>query len=109
MKVKILEGASGRWIIVNAGQEELAWTGMRWAAHEQGIAKDTAQIANFDNYGEAELHALARGLSPVSYEIGADGKSITCRRCGMTSYYYADVENLYCGNCHIFHVPVLMA
>lgn len=28
--------------------------------------------------------------------------SITCPRCGMTSYHPGDVENLYCGNCHKF-------
>lgn len=37
------------------------------------------------------------------YIIGDDGKSITCKRCGRTSHNAGDVENRYCGNCHIFH------
>jgi ribosomal protein L37E len=27
-------------------------------------------------------------------------ESITCPRCGMTSYHPRDVEEGYCGNCH---------
>jgi ribosomal protein L37E len=29
-----------------------------------------------------------------------DAVSITCPRCGMTSYNPTDVEQGYCGNCH---------
>jgi hypothetical protein len=28
--------------------------------------------------------------------------SITCSKCGATSYHPADVEHLYCANCHSF-------
>lgn len=39
------------------------------------------------------------------YIIGKDGKSITCQKCGMTSYHPEDIINRYCDNCHIFHSP----
>jgi hypothetical protein len=39
-----------------------------------------------------------------TYRIAADGKSITCLRCGLTSWHSEDVRQVYCGNCHIFHV-----
>lgn len=29
--------------------------------------------------------------------------SITCLRCGTTSYHPVDVHEHYCGHCHIFH------
>lgn len=38
-----------------------------------------------------------------SFFIGQDGRSITCLKCGMTSYSLDDVRYRYCGNCHIFH------
>jgi hypothetical protein len=38
-----------------------------------------------------------------SYTIAADGKSITCHRCGKTSYHIEDVRHRYCDFCHIFH------
>jgi ribosomal protein L37E len=30
----------------------------------------------------------------------ADRESITCPRCGMTSYNPDDIDEGYCGNCH---------
>ena len=30
----------------------------------------------------------------------SDRPSITCPRCGMTSYHPIDVREGYCGNCH---------
>lgn len=38
-----------------------------------------------------------------TFTISPDGKSITCRRCKMTSHSHRDVEHHYCGNCHVFH------
>ena len=32
------------------------------------------------------------------------GKTITCLKCGRTSHHVMDVEQLYCGNCHAFHI-----
>jgi hypothetical protein len=38
-----------------------------------------------------------------NYTIAADGKSITCHDCGMTSYNLKDVEYKFCGKCSKFH------
>ena len=43
---------------------------------------------------------------PDTFVIAADGQSITCLHCRMTSYHPKDVENRYCGHCHIFHDDV---
>ena len=37
-----------------------------------------------------------------AYTIAPDGASITCRRCGRTSHNRNDVEQRYCGACHMF-------
>jgi ribosomal protein L37E len=39
----------------------------------------------------------------TSYRIADDGRSITCRRCGKTSYNMSDVAHRYCGHCKVFH------
>lgn len=39
----------------------------------------------------------------MNYTISGDGKSITCNRCGRTSYNLNDVKHKYCGHCHVFH------
>lgn len=42
-----------------------------------------------------------------TYRIVRGAKSgtvgIECLRCGMTSYHPTDVQERYCGNCHVFH------
>jgi hypothetical protein len=38
------------------------------------------------------------------YTIGPQRRSITCHRCGMTSYNSQDVVNLWCGKCNRFHL-----
>lgn len=38
-------------------------------------------------------------------------KYIRCHTCGRTSFNPGDIENRYCGHCHVFHddpVPVLV-
>lgn len=35
----------------------------------------------------------------------AEQASITCPRCGKTSYHPKDIEQGYCGNCHDFTSP----
>lgn len=40
-----------------------------------------------------------------TYLLRKDGTAITCLRCARTSYNMADVRNLYCGHCKLFHVP----
>jgi hypothetical protein len=39
------------------------------------------------------------------YLIDAENglKFIRCLTCGLASFHPGDVENLYCGNCHVFH------
>ncbi len=41
-----------------------------------------------------------------SYQITLrDGlPTITCLRCHMTSWHPQDVQHLYCGNCHEYHI-----
>jgi hypothetical protein len=39
-----------------------------------------------------------------TYRVSADRRSITCLRCGLTSWHPEDVRQVYCGNCHRFHV-----
>ena len=36
------------------------------------------------------------------YTISDAGVEITCKRCGYTSHNLNDVENRYCGECHLF-------
>lgn len=38
---------------------------------------------------------------PKPYHIAPDGTSITCIRCGSTSYNLNDVHNHYCGACRV--------
>lgn len=42
-------------------------------------------------------------MNKPTYTVAADGASITCHLCGMTSHHPADVENRYCAHCRIFH------
>ena len=35
--------------------------------------------------------------------LSADGESITCLRCNMTSYNVNDIMYRFCGHCHAFH------
>lgn len=44
-------------------------------------------------------------LPPCTVHATPDGVSITCQACGMTSHHPDDVDNLYCGHCHVFHYP----
>jgi hypothetical protein len=41
----------------------------------------------------------------ATYTISADGKSITCHRCTMTSWHPMDVHHRYCQECRMFHAP----
>lgn len=60
---------------------EVEWTG---ASHTSTIKLD-----------ELELN--------TTFDISVDGKSITCRACGMESFHPKDIEERYCGKCHVFH------
>lgn len=39
------------------------------------------------------------------FTIAADGKSIACHTCGLTSHNLNDVAQRYCGCCHLFLDP----
>lgn len=56
---------------------------------------------------EAADHMLANILNPelppgppYTHTIKAGYPSITCPRCGMTSWNGTDIEQGYCGHCH---------
>jgi hypothetical protein len=42
----------------------------------------------------------------ITYALRDDGHAITCLRCGLTSWNKNDVENLFCGMCNKFHIPI---
>jgi hypothetical protein len=72
----------------------------RWQlASDQGPVRllDTSQVADDHQFGVndelTELHVQAFNTAPVSL-------SITCLRCGKTSYNHNDVRERYCGSCH---------
>jgi uncharacterized OB-fold protein len=39
----------------------------------------------------------------VNQETGRLVLGIRCHTCGRTSYHPKDVEERYCGHCHVFH------
>lgn len=39
----------------------------------------------------------------TTYELSPDGRTITCKRCGKTSYNPEDVRLRFCGWCRVFH------
>ncbi len=102
-KCYLAKNAFGRWIIVNAMDRTLAWSGLRWVAHENGVPQGAAQVSNFEIRVGALADALAANLDVATVGCLLDGESITCFRCGMTSYNLQDMYRRYCGNCHVFH------
>lgn len=42
-------------------------------------------------------------LYPLTFTIGDNGTSITCKRCERTSHNEGDVEQHYCSHCKMFH------
>lgn len=43
---------------------------------------------------------------PDTFTIASDGQAITCLRCKRTSHNENDVEQRYCGYCHVFHEDI---
>jgi hypothetical protein len=41
----------------------------------------------------------------TTYSISANGRAIVCWRCSKVSHSADDVRELYCGFCHLLHVP----
>ena len=53
---------------------------------------------------EREAEAAAAGKSgQAQFRIGADGRTITCLSCMMTSHHPEDGRHRYCGRCQVFH------
>jgi ribosomal protein S27AE len=55
---------------------------------------------------ELTNHVISSDPRFIPYEVptGADTiPSITCPRCGRTSFNRGDIRNRYCGYCHAFH------
>lgn len=52
----------------------------------------------------AELGSAVMAEEGVAYWISPGGDSITCTKCRHTSWSPNDVEQRYCGFCHVFHV-----
>lgn len=53
---------------------------------------------------EREAAAAAAGKAgQAQYRVGADGRTITCLTCLMTSHHPDDVRYRYCGRCQVFH------
>jgi hypothetical protein len=98
----ITEGDFGRFVLVNADYDGLAWSGSEWTPHRRGIPTGRAQVSNFDSWEQARDYAEQAGLSVVTYRLGTAVRSITCLRCQHTSFNPEDVEQRYCGHCHIF-------
>ena len=52
-----------------------------------------------------EFFDLMNPPNPVRLERIEHGKSITCSRCGRTSYNPSDIAAGYCGACHAWTTP----
>jgi hypothetical protein len=92
-----------RWIIAKAGEPFLAWGESGWAHHRQGIPLQGMAVFYFDEKMAAFHAAHDAGFAVRIEGYCADEKTITCYRCGMTSYNPNDVLYRYCGNCHKPH------
>lgn len=56
--------------------------------------------------GDEKKPAAAEIVGPVvtyRIDIQKGQKTITCLRCGLTSWHYKDVEYLWCANCKNWH------
>lgn len=54
---RLEKSISERWIIVNARDPELAWSGSHWVDHENGVATGRFHVATFASEEEARKHA----------------------------------------------------
>jgi len=52
--------------------------------------------------------ANARLANKPFDDLFTENGSITCPRCGMTSYNLNDIKQRYCGNCHRYHSEIMM-
>ena len=99
----LTQGWMGRWLIVNALDRNFAWSGSRWVSHRAGRPTGSAQVSNFATKPEAFACASKAGFEVKIEGFLTDEESITCFRCGMTSFNPCDVASKYCGACCRFH------
>ena len=69
------------------------------------VAWETAHAVYFpaSAHEMAELASTVCAEQGLKYWISQHGDSITCTTCRKTSHNPNDVENRYCGFCHVFH------
>ena len=66
-------------------------------------AKDFAQAQQIfygDIYCYKETHPSTQLIGIILLD---KEPSITCPKCGMTSFHPQDISHRFCGNCHQFH------
>jgi hypothetical protein len=61
VQVRIVLGCFDRWIIVNADDPRLAWSGNSWVPHVEGISA-VAQVSNFKALVDAVMEADRAGF-----------------------------------------------
>jgi hypothetical protein len=54
---RLVQGKFGQWIIVNARDPGLAWSGSCWVEHEGGIPTGGRQVSNFATEQDARIVA----------------------------------------------------
>lgn len=64
-----------------------------------------AEVAEAAKIAEAAIRPWAREMveSETGYLLVEAGRAIMCLRCGAVSHNPTDVEQHYCGACHVFH------
>lgn len=60
MKCKLVRCVFNRWLVVNAENENLAWSGSRWVP-----IFGTVQVSNFDTRSAAAGYATSFGFEVV--------------------------------------------
>jgi hypothetical protein len=75
------------------------------ACQMAGVPKEWPQGHRWSSdWEDVTCQSCLKGKEPIdTYVIAPDGKSITCKRCGRTSYNSGDVEQRWCEYCHVSH------
>lgn len=63
MKVRLVKGAFGRWVVVAAEKPDFAWSGSAFVGHQAGIPLSGAQVSNFETEDDALKYALSFGFT----------------------------------------------
>lgn len=97
------------WSIEHQAWWRAAWCGYTETLGDAGLyddeqARKVLQGANRVAVNECAIPVRTLGLRYLlSQRVGAIAGSITCLTCYRTSHHPGDVENKYCGYCHVFH------